>query len=54
MKKILSSVLSLFAWLFVGLVAVSFVSTSAATLIGFVAFVIVAALTYPKTTIKAR
>ncbi len=54
MLKLLSAVTSLFVWLFVGLLAVHFVSARWATIIGFVAFAVVLVLTSPTPKPKAK
>ncbi len=46
--KLLSPLMCILTWLFVGLLASEHMSPGAATLVGFVAFAIVAGLTYPK------
>jgi len=52
--KLLSSVFSLVTWVIVGLIASDFVSVRWATVIGFVAFVVVAGLTYPQENKKVN
>ncbi len=54
LKSFLSAVSAIAAWLFVGLIASTFVSASAATIIGFGAFIVVARYTYPSNSPEAK
>ncbi len=46
--KLISAILSVLAWVLVGLFAAQFIPRQAAMFVGFVAFVFTAAHTYPR------
>lgn len=52
MNKFFSAIISILAWLFVGLIVSQFASAKIGVLVGFVAFVIVASLSSPRTETK--